>query len=244
VDPAFRRQGIGQALLRAADERHRQRAESEVAPDLPLIVTRYCRDTNVGSCTLLESEGYQIVRVTWFMQIDLAAGVEVPPLPAGVSLRPFDRERDAFAVYQAEQAMFRDNWGMVSPPYEVWQSIMLDAHHQDSLWLIAVVGEGGPDDPVIGLCLSRPMGEDHPDTGYIDSLAVRSDWRGCGLGSTLLRRGFQTIRAHGFTHAQLSVDSENQTNAVALYEKAGMHVNRRYLIYRKAVRGDTNGIWK
>jgi hypothetical protein len=31
---------------------------------------------------------------------------------------------------------------------------------------------------------------------------------------------------------------------VALYERAGMHVYRRYLIFRKALRGDPGLIWK
>jgi mycothiol synthase len=137
--------------------------------------------------------------------------------------------------------MFRHNWGFISPPYEVWRNIMLIPDHQDSLWLVAVAGDGAPDDPVVGLCLCKPHGD---GAGWIDSFAVHADWRRRGLGSALLRRGFQTLRAHGFAAAELGVDSENATNAVALYERAGMHAYRRYLFYRKVLRGDPDLIRK
>jgi mycothiol synthase len=242
VDPDYRHQGIGRSLLRAADDRHRQRVVTQVAPELPMIVTRYCCDTNAGAVKLLESEGYQIVRVSWFMEIDLTKPIDAPPLPEGVTLRPFGRERDSYAVYQAEQAMFREHWGFISPPYEVWLNFMFPPDHQDSRWLVAVAGDGAPDDPIVGLCLCMHHRDD--DLGWVDALCVRADWRRRGLGSALLRQGFHTLRAHGFTCAGLSVDSENATNAVALYERAGMHVRRRYLIFRKALRGDQELIWK
>jgi mycothiol synthase len=242
VDPDCRRQGIGRSLLRAADDRHRERAATQQLPELPMIVTRYCRDTNAGAVGLLESEGYQIVRVSWFMGIDSAAPVDTPPLPDGVTLRPFDRERDSRAVYEAQQAMFREHWGFISPPYEVWLNFMFPPDHQDALWLVAVAGDGAPDDPIVGLCLCMHHRDD--GAGWVDALGVRADRRKRGLGSALLRRGFQTLQAHGFTRAGLSVDSENATNAVALYERAGMHVQRRYLIFRKALRGDPALIWE
>jgi ribosomal protein S18 acetylase RimI-like enzyme len=244
VVPDLRRRGIGRMLLRAADDRHQERAQTELAPDLPLIITRFCRDTNTGTVNLLESEGYQIVRISWSMHIDLDGPVDAPPLPEGVTLRPFDRARDAYGVFEAEEEMFRHNWGFVAPPYEVWQNIWLDARHQDALWLVAVAGDGAPGDPIVGLCLCKPKGDDQPQMGWVDSLAVRADWRKRGLGSALLRRGFQTLQAHGFTSIELGVDSENVTNAVALYERAGMHACYRHLFLRKALRGDPGAIWR
>jgi mycothiol synthase len=183
VDPDCRRQGIGRTLLRAADDRHGERADTQLAPELPLIVTRYCRDMNTGATKLFESEGYQIVRVTWVMHVDLAEPIDAPALPEGVTLRPFVRERDAYHVYEAVQTMFRDHWGFVSPPYDVWQNFMFPPNHQDSLWLVAVAGNGSPDDPIVGQCLC--MHHQADDMGWVDSLAVRADWRKRGLGSAL-----------------------------------------------------------
>jgi ribosomal protein S18 acetylase RimI-like enzyme len=68
-------------------------------------------------------------------------------------------------------------------------------------------------------------------------LGVRENYRGHGLGSALLQQGFRVLQAHGFTAAELDVDSENTSNAVALYERAGMTADRCYLTYRKVLRG-------
>ena len=43
-------------------------------------------------------------------------------------------------------------------------------------------------------------------------------------------------RARGALYATLHVDSANKTNAVGLYERAGMHVHNRVLVYRKTLR--------
>ncbi|HML23018.1 MAG TPA: hypothetical protein PKD09_15300, partial [Aggregatilinea sp.] len=57
-----------------------------------------------------------------------------------------------------------------------------------------------------------------------------------GLGSTLLRHGLLALRKRGFAAAGLEVDSENDSNAVALYERAGMFVQRCYLLFDKLLR--------
>lgn len=230
VDPAYRRRGIGRALIRAADARHLDRSKTEMAPDLPLSVTRHCRDTNSSLRALLESEGYAIARVSWIMRTELGDPVEVPPLPDGIALRPFERERDANAVWQAEQEFFRDHWGYVAAPFDLWQNFMFPPTHTNALWILAVDG-----DAIIGTCLAQPKHDD-PATGWIDTVGVHEAYRRRGLGSALLRRGLAALQAHGFAAAELEVDSENTTNAVALYERAGMKIKRRYLIYQKTLR--------
>jgi mycothiol synthase len=231
VHPAHRRQGIGTLLLHAADARHLARAAREVAPEHPVIVTRYCRDTNAGATALLRAQGYDPARVTWFMQMDLDRPVTAPPLPEGIALRPFDRERDEAAVWEAEQAMLRDNWGYTAAPFEVWRHFAFDAGFDPSLWLVAIDGSR-----IAGLCLGKPWGDDRPGLGWISTLAVRQDLRGRGLGGALLRHGLRRLSERGYAAAGLEVDSENGSNAAALYERAGMSVYKRYLIYQKTIR--------
>lgn len=232
VRPDYRRRGIGMRLLRAADARHRERAAQEVAPDLPVSVTRYTRDTNAATIALLERGGYAVVRASWFMRVDLAARASPPPLPEGVTLRPFERERDARAVWSAEQDIFRDNWGFTPIPCEVWEHLHLGDGFNPALWLVATDAAG----EIVGLCLGGAWGDEQPALGWINTLGVRASWRRRGLGSVLLEHGLHVLHAHGFTHAGLEVDAENTSNAVALYERAGMRVYRRYLIFRKDLR--------
>lgn len=242
VDPDCRRQGIGTRLLTTAEARFRARAEAELPPHMPLIVNRFCSQANQGARALLEGAGYQVTRISWFMQTDLDAPVDAPPLPAGIAFRPFAWERDCHAVFEAQQDFFRDHWGYVPPPFAVWQTLTTQEMPFDpALWLVAVETASGQ---IVGLCLPRPKGQPYPGTGWIDSVGVRPDYRRQGLGSALLRHGFRVLQAHGFTAAELEVDSENRTNAVALYERAGMRVRKQYWDYRKALRGDPALIWQ
>ncbi|MBN1681800.1 MAG: GNAT family N-acetyltransferase [Anaerolineae bacterium] len=234
VDPDFRRQGLGSRLLAVVEDRFRVRAEAELPAGMSLVVTRACSDTNTAAHALLDQASFQVVRLTWLMRTDLTAPVDAPPLPAGITFRPFIWDRDAMAVFEAEQDIFRDNWGYIAPPFDVWQTIMREEVPFDpALWLVAV----STSNQIVGLCLPRAKGAEHPGVGWLDTVGVRATYRQRGLGSALLRHGLRTLREHGFTAAELEVDSENRTNAVALYERAGMHVQKRYLIHRKVLRG-------
>ncbi|HML23017.1 MAG TPA: GNAT family N-acetyltransferase, partial [Aggregatilinea sp.] len=154
VLPAYRGRGIGTALLRAADARHRERAETEMALDLSLSVRRFTRDSAASAVALLEREGYTAVRSSWFMHVDLAGLPEPPALPDGVTPRPFVAARDAQAVHAAENTIFGENWGYLPVPFEVWQHIRLSDGFDPGLWLVAVAaGE------IVGLCLGGPWGE-------------------------------------------------------------------------------------
>ena len=72
-----------------------------------------------------------------------------------------------------------------------------------------------------------------PEHGYVSVLAVRRPWRKRGLGTALLQHSFAEMKRRGMKRATLGVDAENLTGAVALYERAGMHVEHRYDCYQK-----------
>jgi mycothiol synthase len=240
VHPEFRRQGLGTRLLTTADKRHHARADNGelFQPHLGLYVTRHTRDTIPGTMALFEAQGYEIVRVSWIMHIDFDANdpLTAPPLPDGFTLRPVDPDPDApyggRAILAAEADIFKHNWGYNAPPFEVWQELYMGVGYDPALWLIAVDAE----ERIAGMCLCRPKGPDTPNMGWVELLGVRDNARGRGLGSALLRQGFALLQNAGYTATELDVDSENEDNAVALYERAGMHHTRRYLIYGKRLR--------
>ncbi len=237
VHPAYRRRGIGRQLVRATEARVLERA-AETPDDRPIYIQRGTRDTQVGTVRLLESEGYAVVRYFYEMQIDLGATPEPPVFPDGITLRPFDPERDARAVYDAEMAIFADHWGFVGQPYENWAHNFLNEDRYDfSLWQIAVDG-----DAVAGIAINRQRDPEHPDLAWVDVLGVDRPWRKRGIGLALLRQSFAVFRERGFTGAGLGVDADSPTNAVALYERAGMHVRHRLVTYRKVLRGRAEDI--
>jgi mycothiol synthase len=69
--------------------------------------------------------------------------------------------------------------------------------------------------------------------GWIASLGVRKPWRKRGLGLAILLRTFHEFYARGERSVGLGVDSENQTGATRLYERAGMHVVAEDVVWEK-----------
>ena len=57
-------------------------------------------------------------------------------------------------------------------------------------------------------------------------LGVLRSHRRRGIGEALLRYAFVEFKGRGFERVGLGVDAESPTGAVALYERAGMHVAR------------------
>ncbi|MEO8395465.1 MAG: GNAT family N-acetyltransferase, partial [Chloroflexota bacterium] len=152
-----------------------------------------------------------------------------------IVLRPFDRERDAYAVYEANEDTFADHWGHERATYDEWVRFVLDYPAADpSMWLIAWDG-----DQIAGICLNRPYEEADQRMGWTGSLGVRRQWRKRGLATALLSHSFALFQERGSIRAGLGVDASSLTNAVALYERAGMHVHNRYLLYRKMLRGES-----
>jgi mycothiol synthase len=184
-----------------------------------------------GAVQLFEAHGYQHVSTAYQMRIALDQPIPAQTLPAPFVLRPFEPEH-ARAVYDVQMEVFADNWDSEPPSFEEWARITLEAADVDpSLWQIAYEG-----DAIVGIALNRRYGEDVTGA-FVHGVAVRHAWRRRGLGEALLRNSFAAFQARGLKHVVLYVNSDNETNAVTLYERVGMHIHRRTLAYRKILRG-------
>jgi len=170
------------------------------------------------------------------MRIDMDGPVSDPEWPEGITLKPYDHETDAEAVYLADIEAFRDHFGFIEQPFEDgfrdFMQMMTGYENFDpTLWFIAMDG-----DEIAGISLCRPNSYDDPDLGFVNTLAVRRPWRKRGLGLALLRHSFNEFYRRGRRKVGLGVDAENLTGALRLYEKAGMHVHRQYNLYEKELR--------
>ena len=232
VHPDFWKRGIGSQLFDLTETRTLERGQAECTPEQPISIQRYTRDTNPAAIHLFEARGYSHIRTYYQMRKQLDAPIDAPSLPGNLVLRPFDVERDAHAVYEGHQEAFMDHWGFERDTFEDWEHYLIKRPGADlSLWLIAYDG-----DEIAGMSLSRPYGESDPGLAYINVLAVRRPWRKQGLGSALLQHSFARFQRSGFERAGLGVDSSSLTNAVALYERAGMHVHKKTFAYQKLLR--------
>jgi ribosomal protein S18 acetylase RimI-like enzyme len=179
--------------------------------------------------------GFDLVRRSYRMRIDLTEAPPAPAWPQGITLRAFDPDRDLDAVAWADREAFRDHWGFVERPFE--QDLQMFRHwlgeprFDASLWFVAVHG-----DEVAGISLCDPYTESDPGMGWVGSLGVLRPYRKQGLGLALLRHSFGELYRRGRRKVGLGVDASNLTGALRLYEKAGMRVYRQNNTYEKELR--------
>jgi mycothiol synthase len=155
--------------------------------------------------------------------------------PEGITLRTYQTEADAEALYLAVEDSFRDHFGFVEEPFEeglkrfkhFWTSEGFDP----TLLFMAMDG-----DQVAGINLCRPHSYNDPDMGWVGTLGVRRPWRKHGLGLALLRHSFNEFYRRGKRKVGLGVDAQNLTGALRLYENAGMHVHQAFDQYERELR--------
>jgi mycothiol synthase len=97
-----------------------------------------------------------------------------------------------------------------------------------TLWFVAREG-----DEIVGAITCRASTPSAPDTAHVDVLGVRRAWRNRGLGAVLLLTAFAEIRRQAIPAVELVVDSESQTGATRLYERAGMRRLRGFEHWQK-----------
>lgn len=235
IHPAHRDQGIGTNRMRHDETTFYNAVKDEFDAEQPIYTLRWAMDKETAAIALYEAEGYQHVRTFYQMRVNLDTPLQPATLPAGYELRPFDKERDAYAVYQAQQEAFSEHWGHTSDsPYEEWAHYRFNnSYYNPDMLLIAWHG-----DEIAGSSLCRAYGPDVPELAWVGTLSVRRPHRKAGLGSALLQQSFYTFQQMGYTLGGLGVDAENRSNALAMYERAGMFVHKRFLSYRKILRGN------
>lgn len=235
VDSDHEGLGIGSYLVAWAERRAAQ-VIPRVPPEARVVMRVGVFHGHKPSEHLLTDRGYRADRFFWRMTIDFQEPTDSPKWPDGIQLRPFDRRRDAEAVYRAEDEAFEDHWGHVPESFEVgfkrWShSSFHGTAYDPGLWFIAWDG-----DQIAGLARARPQADHDLEMGWIRTLSVRRPWRRQGLAQALLLHTFAEFRRRGTLKVGLGVDGRNPTGAIRLYEKAGMKIALRYDIYAKELR--------
>ena len=222
------RRGAGgeEELLRTAEARACELAR----PDSVLRTVAAAPDDIARG--IFERNGYRTIRHSFHMSIDVTGDLPEPEWPDGIRVRTHVRDDDDECVYEADQEAFEDHWDHVRTPYDEWRFYSVGRHDFDpTLWFLA---EEGGEVSGISLCAKHFAGD--PGVGRVATLAVRRPWRRRGLGLALLHHSFRELKRRGFDEVRLEVDGENLTGAVRLYERAGMHVSRRYDTFEKSLR--------
>ena len=217
VDPAYRRQGVGTALIHALEDRPGD-------PDIPAGATLrlWSHGDLDGARAFALRDGYSIVRELWQMRRSLRS--DAAPLPA-VSL-PEGFSTRHFVVGQDEDAWLRVNARAFVDHPEQGRMTRHDLDQRiaepwfDATGFILIEDTRGP-----RRCLPHRTGprsfrpktqRRDPTEGEVYVVGVDPAYQGLGLGRTVTVLGLAHLREKGLTEAMLYVDADNRA-AVATY---------------------------
>ena len=231
--PAWRRQGIGRAMLRWMEQRLREIAAGHPA-DRPAFFQAWVSEFEVGLIALLTHEGYEPIRYGFEMVRPTLDDIPDFPLPEGLEVRPVLPEHYR-AIWEADVEAFRDHWGY-SPPdeddYQAWldNKTIFKPHLWQIAWDVATNQVAGQ----VRTFIDEAQNEKYQRRrGWTEFISVRRPWRRRGLARALIVRSLRVQKEHGIAESALGVDSQNLSGALRVYEDCGFRVVRRSIGFRK-----------
>ena len=230
VDPAYRRRGLGTALLRWTMDHARVRASRE-DPRTAVRVRSFSEDTETGHRTLLAAAGFETVRHFFLM---LRTGLDDVPdvaLPEGLEIR-LVAEDQWRTLFDAENEAFRDHWGHREMTDADFRRTYGAAELDTDLWVVA-----WDEDQVAGVVQTWVWPEENErlrvSRGWLERISVRRAWRRRGLARAMTAASLVKLHQRGLAEAMLGVDSENPNGALGLYEGLGFGVYSRAAAYER-----------
>ncbi|PZD75193.1 Mycothiol acetyltransferase [Acaryochloris thomasi RCC1774] len=233
VVPEWRRQGIGQVLLRWLESRLRT-----IAAEHPGEHSKFLQSCtahgHVGTETMLEEEGYKPVRYSNEMHRETLDDIPNFPMPAGLEVRPVLPEHYRAIWGTAEEAS-QDHWGYTPSTEEQYQAWLIHKTvFQPHLWQIAWDVETDQIAGQVRTFINHAQNEKYDcKRGFTEFICVRRPWRRRGLARALISLSLKVQKEQGMTESVLGVDSENISGANRLYEDCGFRVVKRHSVYRK-----------
>jgi mycothiol synthase len=210
VHPAYRNHGLGSALY----AEYIRQSEEAGANEQIVVPSRYA----TLLIEFLEKRGHVLERWFWDMQLPAEQTVELATTPEGFHMRTFVHDQDEELVTHVRNVTFADHYGSVSRTVEemTYRTKQQD-FHADGVFF-AFDGE-----EIAGFCYTsrdtREWERRGEKVGHIQLLGVMPNYRGRGLGRSLLLTAANYLREF-VDLVELGVEGKND-NALALYESVG-----------------------
>ncbi len=231
VHPAWRRRGLGTAMLRY-NENHLRAIARDHAATAKTFRT-WATDEEYGALALFALAGYVPVRHYIVMSRPIDAPLPGTTLPPGLQVRPVQPDQIR-AIWEAKEEARRDHWDYrpaTGQDYDRWTTDRLFA---PELWKVAWEG-----DQVVGMVLNRLDLEQNEKyglrRGYSQGVFVRRPWRRRGLARALLAQSIAMFKRMGMEETALGVDTRNPHGALALYESMGYREIKRHSFFNKTM---------
>jgi mycothiol synthase len=236
VLPAWRRKGLGRAMLGWLEARARAKeleaAERSSAPNL----STFTAESETDGAAFARAMGYAVARYDIEMRRLTRDPIPDYTLPGGFELRPATPDQFR-AIWEADREAFRDHWGYTTqtevhythwlnqqPPLrpELWKV----AWHIESNQIAAMVLNELNESENAALNVKR---------GWTENISTTRAFRRQGLARALLCESIRMFRDMGMDDTMLSADAENLTGAVRVYTDCGYRVVQTGTQWRKAL---------
>lgn len=217
VDPAYRQQGIGTALVQAL---------IDAVPGGHLRLWSHGELAVSGQLAL--GMGFTQARVLWQMRRSLFAPLPRVQLPDGVTIRAFRPGIDDDAWLALNAAAFAELPDQGSWTIDDLQRRITEDWFDANGFLIAE-----RDGRIVGFHWTKLHGgHAHDPIGEVYVLGIDPDQRGTGLGRALTLAGLHHLRSLQLAQVMLYVDATN-TAAIRVYEDLGFARWDTDVMYRR-----------
>jgi mycothiol synthase len=218
-------------------------AKEECLPRIPenarIVLQAGAHNRNTRAAERFTSRGMTSERAFYSMLIRFE-GVQpaLPLLPDGIRLVTFAEHPKVEDFARALKEGFADHRGSIAEtPLSHYvrrvERVVQDPDFDPKLYWLALDADTGE---LAGICTSTLEGFDFAETGFIHQHAVLPAYRRRGLAGALLQTAFGEHFRRGRKGVSLGVDASSLTDAVAVYERAGMTVAARWDIYELELR--------
>lgn len=226
--PGYWGRGIASLMLRYAEDKCKDIADAK-HKGMDRRFRIWKKKKAVETVNFLREKGYAIERYFFAMDRPIELPLDEHPLPPGLEIRAVEPAHYR-AIWNADNEAFRDHWGYTEPSEEMFEAWQNDRMFQPHLWKVAWDG-----DRVAGI-VQNMVDEEENRTynrkrGYTENISVGRAWRGKGVASALIAESIRMFRAMGMDHTHLSVDSENLSGALKLYQSLGYTVDEDQTSY-------------
>lgn len=230
--PEWRRAGLRKAMLVSNEARLREIASEHDTDRRRFFEARAVFKSNDWK-DLLEAQGYRPLNHTFLMTRSLGEKTPDMPLPDGYAVKDVEKEHTRLIWKACEEAMREE------PTFneEFWSEEGFEwvcglRIFKPELWKIA-----WKENEIAGGVLNFIDEEENErfgrSWGYTQGIFVAKKHRNKGLASALISQSLDVLRAQGVDDAALTVDTQNPSGALRLYEKMGFRTVAQYASYRK-----------
>lgn len=191
------------------------------------------RDDQADRLALLSEHGFAPARYFFTMRRSLETPIEPPQLPPGFTIRAFRLGPDDEEWIALGNIVFREHWNHHDTTGEDLQHELAAPHFRPDLYRLAIAPHG----TFAAYCQCEIMHEQNERLGraegFVLGLGTHPNFRKLGLGRALLLDGLQQLEAAGMKTALISVDAENASGALKLYESVGFQTFETWIMLRK-----------